>query len=301
MADAKTIWLCARADFRKWPVNPRIWAMAACLAALLPYSLKGLGQLSASVGVALTPWIFPNLLNSSFMFVVFGGFATILFCDAPFADSHMPFVMIRAGRRNWTAGQLLYIAMASAAYTMYFFIISVLALIPHLQWSADWGTVFRTLAADPDFAFHRGISLSVGISPQIIAVFSPIQATLISLGLFWLTSVFIGALIFCLNVVSGRMGGLVAAGVLVALSYFCVYLGPLTLGGTWIRWFSPLNWSGMYCLDWSGRRQWNSSSIDVWPPAAYGISVLLGAVLLLGLTSVAVFCRKDMNLQERRR
>lgn len=301
MADVKTIWLCARADFQKWPVNPRIWAIAVGIAALLLYDLRGFRQLSESVGVALTPWIFPSLLNSSCMFVIFGGCVTILFCDAPFADSQMPFMIIRAGRRNWTAGQLLYIALASAVYTLYFFIVSILALIPHLQWSADWGIVYRTLAANPNFAFKRGISLSGGIEPKIVSAFSPVTATLISLGLFFLTSVFVGVLIFCLNVVSGRMGGLVAAGVLVALSFFCVYFGPLSLGGVWIRWLSPLCWGGMFCLDWSGRWQWNSSSIDDWPPAAYGISVLLVATLFMAAVSVFVFCRKDLNIQERRR
>lgn len=292
MTDLKAILLCALLNFRKWAVNPRIYTLAAITVGFLAWHSAGLSQLSAALEVAVTPWVFPNLITSLAMTAVFCCFIMLLFCDAPFADSHTPFVIIRTGRRNWAIGQLLYIVLAAFVYALFFLMVSVMVLMPNVRWSAEWGKVLRTIAANPGIADNYGIKLTIFADLSILDMFSPIEATLISFGLFWLTSVFIGVLIFCGNVVIGRMGGLVLAGIFLCISFFSAYLGPLTLGGYWVRYLSPISWCSMYSLNWG------TSGEPVSP--SYAVISLLAAIAFMSMVSVIAFCRKDLNIQERR-
>jgi len=289
--DLKTILLCALVNFRKWMVNPRIYTLAAVTVGFLSWHSAGLSQLSAAVGIDVTPWVFPNLLTTSAMVAVFTCFIMLFFCDAPFADSHTPFLIIRTGRRNWMIGQLLYIILASFIYTVFFLIMSVVVLLPNVQWDTGWGTILKTIAANPGIGDNYGIKLTVFVHPLIVDMFSPIEATIISFGLFWLTSAFIGILILCGNVITGRTGGLVMAGVFLCISFFTEYLGPLTFGGYWIRYLSPINWCSICCLDWNKRGEWVSPS--------YAVISLVLAIVFMGIVSTIVFCNKDMDIQKR--
>ncbi|NLO83085.1 MAG: hypothetical protein GX094_08540 [Clostridiales bacterium] len=291
MNDLKTILLCALVNFRKWMVNPRIYTLAAVTVGFLSWHSAGLSQLSAAVGIDVTPWVFPNLLTTSVMIAVFACFIMLLFCDAPFADSHTPFLIIRTGRRNWVIGQLLYIILAAFIYTVFFLIMSVVVLLPNVQWDTGWGKILKTIAANPSIGDNYGIKLTVFVHPLIVDIFSPIEATIISFGLFWLTSVFIGVLILCGNVITGKAGGLVMAGVFLCISFFTEYLGPLTFGGYWIRYLSPINWSSMCCLDWTGMGE--------WVPTSHAVISLLLAIVFMSIVSTLVFCKKDMDIQKR--
>src|SRR5690625_3817274 len=124
--------LCLGVNFRKWLVNPRIYALAVFIIAFLIYHQSGLSQFAGAHNQGVTPWVFPHLTTPPVLHV-FATFAIILFSDAPFEDKHMPFLMIRSGRRNWIIGQLIYILMASLIYTLFVFIISILALLPNLE------------------------------------------------------------------------------------------------------------------------------------------------------------------------
>jgi hypothetical protein len=288
----KVILLCALVNFRKWRVNPRIYTLAAATAGFLSWHSAGLSQLSAATGIAVTPWVFTHLLTTTAMIAVFACFIMLFFCDAPFADRHTPFLIIRTGRRNWVIGQLVYIILAAFTYTVFFLIISVAVLIPNVKWDTDWGKILKTIAANPGIGNNYGIKLTVFVHPLIVSMFSPIKATIISFGLFWLTSAFIGILILCGNIITGRAGGLVMAGVFLCISFFTEYLGPLTLNGYWIRCLSPINWCAMCCLDWTGRGE--------WAPPSYAVFSLLVSIFLMSIVSIMVFCKKDINIQKRR-
>ena len=183
-------------------------------------------------------------------------------------------------------GQLLFIALASLAYTVFIFFVSVLVLIPNVQLSAEWGIIIKTLALKPDMAPS---SVTIFMSEQIITMFSAVEATLISFGFFWLVSIFIGVLIFCFNIVIGKASGLVATGVFIFISYFSVYLGMFSFG-MGIYYLSPLSWMSLAYLDWN--------YTGTFPSPIYAVLVLIGTILLMGIVSVSVFCKKDMNIQE---
>lgn len=291
MTDLKTMWLCARVNFSKWPVTPRIYTLAAIIIAFSIWVFSWISDYAFAVGVAAAPWVFPYLLTTPIIFMIYGCLTALLFCDAPFADSHTPFLVIRTSRRNWVTGQLLYIVLASFIYTAFFVLMSMLVLIPNVQFSMNWGAVLKTIAFNPGSLAKYGITPLAVIGDPVITMFSAIHATLISFGLFWLVSVFIGVLIFCFNIVIGRMCGLVAAGVFTIVSYFSIYVGKIAYGNM-IYYISPINWSSMFYLNWGG--------IGTMPTPFYAVCCLAGAILMMGTASVVVFCKKDMHIHERR-
>lgn len=288
MNNIKTILLCSCLNFHKWAANPRIYTIAAVITAFLAYHLSGLSQLAAATGIPVTPWVFPHLLTLTVL-LFFSCLTALLFCDAPFVDYHIPFIVIRAGRRNWVIGQLLYIVLASFIYTAFLCIVSSLVLIPNLQLSNDWGVILKTLAVNPDISANYGIKATVFINKQIVTEFPAIQAMVISFGLFWLTSIFVGVLIFSFNVVIGKMSGLVASGFFIFISYFSYYQGRLTFG-SWVSYISPLSWSSMIYLNW------NYAGVSC-PTPTYSVFCLLAAILLMSLVSLIVVCKKDMDIQ----
>lgn len=291
MIDLKTIWLCAMINFNKWIVTPRMYTLAAIIVAFAIWVFSWISDYAAAVGVAASPWVFPFLLTTPIMFPIFGCLTILLFCDAPFTDNHTPFLMIRTSRRNWVMGQLLYIIMAAFIYTAFFVVVSMLVLIPHLQFSADWGAVLRTIASNPGSLSKYGITALAVVGGPAMTLYSAIQATLISFGLFWLVSVFIGVLIFCFNIVVRRMSGLIVAGAFTVISYFSIFVGKMAFGDM-IYYFSPLNWSSMLYLDFG-----HAGSM---PSPIYALSVLVGLILLMSIVSTIVFCKQDLSIQERR-
>jgi len=288
LINLKVILICMGINFRKWSSNARIYTLAALTITFLLWLLSGLSQYVSAIDVSITPWVFPHILSNPTVIMVYGCFVTLLFCDAPFIDKYMPFVVIRSGRLNWLLGQLMYIILSGLIFTMLFFVVSLIALIPNLSFSLEWGTVLKTLSINPEAAFDYRVMIFV--NENIIRMFSPLKALFISLGLFWLVSVFIGVLIFCFNGVIRKMSGLVAAGTLVFISYFSVYLGSL-LFGIGIYYFSPLSWSSISYLDWN--------YTGSFPSPTYAVLFLVGAIFLMSIVSLIVLCKKDINVQER--
>lgn len=291
MNNFRTIWLCARINLYKWLVNPRIHVFAIVIAAFSLWMFAWVSEYAAAVKVPVSPWIFPFLFSSSIMLPIYGCLTMLLYCDAPFIDRHTPFLAIRTNGRNWILGQILYIAIAALIFTVYFAGMSIIALIPNVQWMSDWGAVLKTLAFEPVAPRRYGIIHLLEIGDPVISSFTPIEAMGISLALFCLVTIFVGTLILCCNVVIGGQAGLIAAGGFTFLSYFSIYVGRLAHGDV-IYYFSPLNWISMFQLNWGGN--------PTLPSPVYAVSMLIGSILIMSIITVYVFCKKDLDAQERR-
>lgn len=291
MNNLSTIWLCARFNLYKWLVNPRIYALAAVIAAFSLWMFAWVSEYAAAVKVPVSPWIFPFTFTSPIMFPIYGCLTILLYCDAPFIDRHTPFLAIRTNRRNWILGQILYIVISAFIYTVYFAGMSIIALIPNVRWMSDWGAVLKTLAYDPVSPQKYGITHLLNIADPVISSFTTVSAMGISLALFWLVTMFVGLLILCFNVVIGGQAGVVAAGGLTFLSYFSIFVGRLAHGDV-IYYFSPINWISMFYLNWVGD--------PMIPSPWYAVSVLIGGILILSVITVYVSCKQDLDAQERR-
>lgn len=285
----KNVFLCAIINFQKWKVDVKIYTLFILIFVFSLWNFSGIYEYGRSVGEGVGPWIFPHIFTMPLTMPIYGCFAILLFSNAPFVDRYMPFVIARVGRGNWILGQLLYIFLASIVYTIIHYIITILSFFPYIDFTQDWGKVIRTLAVNPDSAYEKGIEMTVMMQNAIVMTFSAIDATLISLGLFFLVTLFIGIVIFSMNLIVGKMSGVITAGLLVFISYFSIYVGRLTIGYK-VYYFSPLSWNSLQYIDWY-------SSGDA-PSFQYAITFLVGVSLLLSILSIISFSRKDVNFAE---
>ncbi|NLO35878.1 MAG: hypothetical protein GX112_05930 [Clostridiaceae bacterium] len=283
---------CARLTLSKWSATPRIPVLLVLIVAFLAYHTHSLVRFAAAEGQPLAPWIFPHLLTPAVL-MVSGSFTLLLFADAPFMDRHTPFVVVRCGRLAWLNGQILYVLAGSLLFTLVLTLGSILVLLPNLALANDWGLILKTLAADASAGRRHDLVLTVFVSDVVVRQFSPLQAMLISMGLFWLATVFTGLLIFTVNLVTRSSGGLFAAGGLIAMTYFAGIQGRFVFGDA-IRFFTPLSWASMHNISW--RDAGNQAGFAQISPA-FVVSSLLGASLLLGILANIVFLRQDLEIK----
>ncbi len=279
---------CASSNFRKWPTMPQIWAIPVMILIFAGGNLSGVAALSEATGVRVTPWILPHFFNLPIMLVVYGFLTTFFFANAPFRDSFSQFLEVRVGKSNWIRGQVLYILEASLVYTLFYLSISILIILPRIYLTSDWGELIRYLA------YGGGIKLSEdsyeisvsGISfySGIIEAFSPLQAMALSMLLLFLVSAFLGLLIFAFQILMGRGTGVVAAGFLTFLSYFCCYVGWIMFEGK-LLYISPVNWICMGYLDINGT--------GIGPDILYAVAVLTAGIIFFSKLGVTVYCLKD--------
>lgn len=284
MPNVRLVLFSALVNVKKWPVNPRIYTLIALVIAFLAYHTAGLTEFAKEQGLSLTPWILPHLMNPPVL-QVFACLTILMFSDAPFVDRHMPFIVVRSGRKNWIFGQLVYIFVASFIYTLFIFLVSILVLVPQVKFSMDWGVVYKSLAMDYSLAPRA----TVFFSEELMNIFSPISATLISLGLIWLGAVFIGVLIFCFNIVIGHMSGLIAAGFFIFMSIFSIVHGRIVLG-EWIIYISPISWMSISFIDWNGTGDF------LLPSVQYVLGFFIVTIIVMSVAAIKVFCKKDVQI-----
>lgn len=290
MHNFKKIFFCARVNFKKWSVTPRMYAILSIIIIFEYYTFFGIHQIADYLGVNAAPWVFPFFMGHPSMFIIIGSLTTMFYCNAPFSDRYMPFLVIRIGRRNWIIGQLLYIYLSSFVYTACFLLLSVVMLIPRVQFTTEWGALLHTLSKSPmEVMKQAGTIISFMPVEELLALLTPIQATVLAFILFWLVTAFIGVLICCFNITVGKMSGIIIAGIFTCIAYFSAFLGTISIG-KWLYYISPISWGCISYLDW-----YNTGAI---PSPTYAIICLLSAIVLMSIISVIIFCKKDLEIQE---
>lgn len=271
---------CCAQNLRKLPANPRCYVLGLFLIGVLSEYILPIAKFSHIVQVPATLWVFPYLaLDPRLLSMIMLGIV-FLFCDAPFIDSHQPYVIIRSGKQNWLLGQIAYIMLASAIYFLFIFLVSVLFLLPNITFSSEWGKVLGTLGiTDAGNQFN----VSLGISYALQHNYSPIAAMAWSLLMAWLVGTFLGLLIFVLNMRFTREIGVVVSTALVFLQYFCFVVGGFLLYS-----LSPVSWANLNMLD--------TTHTSALPSVTYAVSALISLSLILILLAALLMRKKDIDV-----
>lgn len=278
MADLKKIAHIAFHNFKKWLINPRIYIVFLLAVGYLTIMLNCVNEFCRTSGYRITPWFFPFLMAQPYSLLMFLLGVILLFCDAPFIDSEQPYIILRTGRKIWTLGQLLYIAVASAIYFAVIMLFTVIILFNNLSFESGWGKVINTFSQNG--AYRYGVVFPFDYS--ITAALSPLQAMALEFLLCWFTGVLLGLVMFVLNMAISRSAGVIVAAVLAVFPLFVrksVYS---------LHYFSPASWTSLSVINLSG-----STS---FPSLTY---VLVGYVVLISIFASLAFMlmrRKNINV-----
>lgn len=285
MYKGRSILTSSLQNFRKWPSNPRIYVIAALLIVFISSDVFPIAHFSDAVHVNVAPWVFPFLMSDNVTMIVVMLGIVFLFCDAPFIDATQPYLVVRAGRRNWFVGQIVYIMSASALYLLYVLLLSFVFFIPHIAFVNDWGRMISTLALNGQQGvpmYKQAYNIPLSFSAYITGNYLPIAAMGWSLLITWLESVFLGLLMFLLNMHINRVAGAAVAVGLILLGDFVYQFGNVYLA----LYFSPLSWVNLNVMDATGLSQ--------SPSKLYALVVLF--ILAAVLAVFAIVTEKKQNI-----
>lgn len=214
--------------------NYKIYTIPVCLFIFMKSFLDPFREFLIASGEKATPFLFPFFLNGKFCAaVVFAGIL-LFFVDAPFYDKDKLFVMIRCGRTKWITGQFFYIIFVSVGYMLCWVGISVLMLIPRIDFSNEWGRVWTTLALT-DKAYELGLSFYV--TPELVMNYQPVRAFSLVFGMGCLICIFYGLCMWLLNIYLGKIISFAVIMASVLLVTRVEYMPP------WMIYLVPSGWA----------------------------------------------------------
>lgn len=141
--------------------------------------------------------VFPFVMCSFTYLIMFWFGVIYVNSDVPFMQYVNMYHAIRIGRRRWVLGQIGGILVRSFVLTIITVICTILPLLPDVEWSNEWGKLFRTAAMtnalaqfDSSFMFYY----------EIFAEFTPLQLIGLEILLGTCICTFVGVLMFLLSV-----------------------------------------------------------------------------------------------------
>ncbi|HCC01999.1 MAG TPA: hypothetical protein DEP60_04795 [Ruminococcaceae bacterium] len=292
MDKCKNVFRICGNNFSKWKNSPRAFICLSLIIVFMYDTTAGTRALTAAQNMAVTPWLFPFILSYPVNFCVIYLTLILLFCDAPFFDEQFPYLCMRAGRLIWTAGQILYIFAASFVFTILNYGFSLLFCLPNLAFSENWGRILRMMSMPASTNFTKlyltGIMFDSAGSANVMDTYTPIQALLISLLLMWLAGVFLGLLMFVVNLKAHQGAGALASSFFVIFNFFAFafsrgqgFKAPI------IYYFSPISWVNLTQLQMGSNAR---------PPLSYALTMMSIIIIVLIGLSLKIMKRREIEV-----
>ncbi len=273
-------------DFRKWRTDYRIWAIALLMLMMVLIYIDDMKKISAYLETPLPVWIFPFLYCQFHTKLIYTLPVVMLFCNAPFTDRNQIFVIMRSGRKKWLAGQILYIIAASGIYYLFLLIASVIgSVLNGGEISLEWGETLTSIQGSSALTAQLNCNF-VWIPPIIITYFTPLLAVWFTFLNSWLCGVFIGLIIFLLNLVSQTKAlGLFTASAVVVLS-------ALVTNGLRVNlvMYSPVSWNTLDMIDVGGT--------TIYPSFTYCITFYIISLVILTALILILGRKKSLDNKE---
>lgn len=270
MADIRQAYHICIDALRRCMVNPRIYISLILVIVLMQPLISPIGKFAEWAEIPSSPWLFPFLAQHYYIQTIMLFGVVLLFCDAPFINEGTPYLLIRAGRKNWFWGQIGYIFFASLIYFLLIIAASILLLAPHVALGMEWGKILKTLGL-------ANASLQVGteqLDASLQAAYAPMQAMFISLLASWMNGVLIGVVIFFANLIANRSMGPITGALLSALPYFAVNGSNIKT----IYYFVPSTWMDIMRI--------NSAGMPSFLYAALFLGIAISSLIVLSYLSI---------------
>lgn len=276
-------WRCCRINLMQWRLQPKF---AICLIYLVldMWDLfQGFQDYAAAVGGPVAVWLLPLLPGAQNRYVLILLAFVMLISDAPFRNRQQQFVLQRTGKALWIRGQLLYLLMLSALFTLALWVLTWVFLLPQVSFAPEWGTVLQTAARYPH-AYE--VFLPVTVSMDILNGCTGLEATLWTICTQTLVCTLLGEIVMLCNLWCKRGVGVAVAVGLIMISY-CIRLMSSAVGVfRFFSWGSPVSWADRSMM---GHVNQNL------PSFTYGILMSLGLCVLLGVALMATIHRCNLE------
>lgn len=279
----KNILLIGFNSFIKWFENLKYWLVFIFLFTLMYNQYTPLLEMGKTLGIRTTPLLFVFFSNSPVNYLIILIGMVFIFSNAPFLDNNQPFIIIRSGKKTWIAGKIFYILLASFIYLFILNIISMVILLRYGTFNLEgWGKLVNTLALT-----NAGVEFDVNITilPEFIKNYSPIAAFTKSFFMQWLVCVFLGLIMFNINLKCDKnYGGFIASLFIVldilifnVLHYKFYKISPVSLGKLTIL---------------------QQESTSIFPTYTYGLVFLISSIIILCIVCIWLNHNMVINTRE---
>lgn len=163
-------------------------------------------RLSASINYPASPWGILFAFSGLYFDMVFLAGAIYMYAAVPFMERWQMYQFIRLGRQKWIGVQIFKIFAASMLYTLTVLASGVLIMIPHLEWTTDWGKLYHTLALTN---LQYEANLEFDVSYNLIGRYEPVWLMLISALVFFMIISLMGLIMFLVAMRFSRMAALI--------------------------------------------------------------------------------------------
>lgn len=224
----------------------------------------------------IVPAMLPYLFSDQTFVIIFSILVLYFFSDVPYLNRGSFFTLLRLGRGKWAIWQMIRILFGGILFMLIELTISSGLCIGRIDWSNNWGAVWNT-------ASLSSTNYDVMISRNIIAIYTPISATIRILLVGTLVVSFIGFMQFLLSIWLNRTSAM------VIMSIIC--MGPI-IANYWtsknIYYISPISWIGII--------EHSNIYLTPGPDTQYMFIVLL---LLLSISAFGIYMKMlTINLYE---
>lgn len=248
---------------------------------ILHYYTDSIKQYAIAVQYPATPWVLLFMGQNVYFQFVYGISVVYFYSNVPFMPRYEMYVLMRQGRMWWVSAKLLRIWISAVMLVATTFILSILPLIPHLEWTLQWGKLYHSLALTDAGAIHH---VKLFFPYELINKNSALTTVLILFTIMFIITGLTGTIMFALSIGVSRTTAMLAGTFLAVLS---VVFANLCIWQEWIGFVSPFSWIDLLLL--YGKVCRPSPSLTI---ICVG-TMILG--MLLYVFSLKAVRRKDLN------
>ena len=228
---------------RKLVSNPRVWAVLIMTWLFIANIADPVKALALDYGLKVSPaGLFAFMLADPEVSLLMGIGILLMLFDAPFTDEMQLILMTRSGKCRWAMGQVIYITETVLLYLLISLLILTIALSGCIETGNTWGGGLDSMIEDGMYEVYDSM---LDYDYWVYRVFTPFHACASGMLLHFLGYVFLGLLLFDINLLSGgRYGFFFASIPLIFDTWIVEYLPE-----EWYR-FSPASLMRITALDY---------------------------------------------------
>ncbi len=209
MADVRRSLNCLIYSLRKLAINPKCIIVFALLYIHMKDSYQGLIGFLADYDETINAFgLFINMISDPHFVMIAGIGLMLIFSDAPFFDDAQQYILIRAKKGPWIAGQIFCVLLATAVYLLIMLGIQHLILHPYLTYDNQWGRAIHTLSRTD---LGDNYDLLVGFHRDYMRMWSVRRCFALGMILRWGAYATCALIIFIINILSTSKAGIFAA------------------------------------------------------------------------------------------
>lgn len=230
---------CCKLNFLQWRIQPKYLLFLLFLVLGMWDIFHGFRDYASAIGYPMRPWLLPLLPGMQSIFAMFLMGYLLIISDAPFRTKQQQFVLQRAGKRSWIAGQLLYLFLCAVLFTLILWILSWIFILPEVEWKIEsWGSALLTAARKNA---HLGYA-KVPISYSNIKNAMPAEAMAWFCGMLIGQCFLMGEIVTLCNLYTRSGLGVAISTALILFSY--LIKGNASGSGIYrfLLWVSPISW-----------------------------------------------------------